>query len=743
MKETERQPPNKTTPVSNPQIWWWLAVAILLLGTALRLYQLGQDSLWVDEIITQQMTQRSIPKMLKLVGTFSAHPPLYYLLAYQNRLLGWSDFAARLTSAFAGILTIPVLIILARKLWGAPVGLVAGLLIALWPVHLHFSQEARQYALLMLFASLSMYWLYRGVTGEGVGAWIGYVISITGALYSHNFAFLWVAAQVVFVGILWFSSLWRGGIAGLKKDARRILSPFVLSLIVIGIFYLPWAPSLLTQSKRLVGGVSIPSAKGAGGLSYATIFTQSLRFFAEKNDVVKTIFVVLASIGFIVGALRRRWTTLLLIASSLIIPFLIMGMISSSHFFTARYLFPLLTPIILLCAEAFHPLFRLGDLAFGQSTRAWTAGVIALFLIIAGLALFPIQSYYQQEKEDWHGVARLLVAQKAPDDLILADGMLLDKAGDAGRVQQALGYYLPDEAILEAAPTSVQALLDHPNPNATVWGVLWYQHRLGARDQVSPDIELIDFYDLVVVQAKEPSGDILQDTTAVLEAVLLLQRHPESQPDLHLTLAEIYLKLGKPEKAAEHAVAAMLLINPANPRLLTALFHVLESPEIQEWNAAFDFIDHLETAVLAAPKSDFPHLEQTAFTIDGSTRDALMLHPPASLSYTIHIPPNAAFMTTSIATDPETWGWGGDGVTFQIDIEASGKRERVLAQHISNSESDRHWRDVLIDMRPYRGMDATITFCVDPGPAGDFTGDRAGWAKPILWHESTHNATPQ
>lgn len=742
MKSSGRQA-QTTSPAGaiNPRTWRWFAIAIILLGAALRLYQLGQDSLWLDEIITQQMTQRTVPKMLKLVGTYSAHPPLFYLLAYQNRVLGFSDFAARLTSVAAGILTIPVLIVLARKLWGAPVGLMAGLLLALWPTHLHFSQEARQYALLMLFASLSMYWLYRGVRGGGIGAWIGYVIASTGALYSHNFAFLWVAGQVVFVGVMWLLS-WRSqGVAGLKTYGRGVILPLVLALFFTGLFYLPWAPSLLTQSKRLIGGVSLPSAKDAGGPSYAEILKQSLRFFAEKNAPFKTIFIALALVGFVVGALQRRWAALIFITSSLVIPFLIMGMITSSHFFTARYLFPLLTPIILLCAEAFRPLFRLDERVFERSSRARLFGVIAIFLVVVVLALIPIQDYYQREKEDWHGVARLLMARKAPNDLILADGTLIGKAGDASRVQQALGYYLPDETILEAAPTSVQTLLDHPDPEATVWGVLWHQRRLGARDQISPDIEITDFHFLTVLQMKEPSGDLLQDTAAMLEAMLLLQRQTESHPDLHLTLAEIYLELRDPQKAAEHTAAAMQTLNPANPRLLTALLHVLESPQIQKRLAAFDFIAQAGTAALDAPESDFPLFEQAAFTINGSERDVLMLRPPASLSYTIHVPADATFLTTSLATDPETWDGGGDGVTFQLDVIASGEADRLLDQHIGAGKADRRWRDVLIDMRPYRDRDVTLTFRVHSGPYGDFSGEWAGWAKPILWRESPRAPT--
>jgi 4-amino-4-deoxy-L-arabinose transferase-like glycosyltransferase len=539
------------TPHNTPVIWFhrfglWLlfAVLIILLGAALRFYQLGRDSLWLDEIVTQQITQHNVRQMLNLVGHYDDHPPLFYLIEYQNRLMGFSDFAARLPSAIAGILTIPVVIVLARRLWGAPIGLMAGLLLALWPTHLHFSQEARQYALLMLFISIATYRLYRGVSDGGIAAWIGYILSSVGALYSHNSAFLWTAGQIIFVVVMGLLSWREESVAGMKRYVRRVVPPFFLALFLIALFYLPWAPHLLIQSKRLIRGVSLP-AGAAGGFAYYDMLKRSLRFFAEKNVLFEGVFIALTLVGFIVGALQRRWAALILVVSSSIAPFLLAGIISSSHFFSGRYLFPILLPIILLSAEAFRPAFSLVASSLNRSLRAQAFGMIGIFFVVTALALFPIRGYYHRGKEGWHDAARYLAREMGPDDLILVDGMLLGKVGDAGRVQQALGYYLPDKELLPVEPDTAQTLLDHPRPGATVWGVLWYQGRLKSRKGLLSDIDFRDYPSLVVLSLKHPSGDLRRDAVEILEAMLQIQPYPESKPDMQALLAELNRALGR------------------------------------------------------------------------------------------------------------------------------------------------------------------------------------------------------
>ena len=109
-------------------------LAITLLGVGLRSYHLGFYSLWYDETFTA-WTVAQTPKDILWIGLQDVvHPPLYYLLlSFLIRLIGNSEFALRILSAWISLLGIPLLYQLGRRGWDRRVGLAAALLWACLP----------------------------------------------------------------------------------------------------------------------------------------------------------------------------------------------------------------------------------------------------------------------------------------------------------------------------------------------------------------------------------------------------------------------------------------------------------------------------------------------------------------------------------------------------------------------------------------------------------------------------------
>ena len=83
---------------------------------------------------------------------------------------------------------------------------------------------------------------------------------------------------------------------------------------------------------------------------------------------------------------------------------------------------------------------------------------------------------------------------------------------------------------------------------------------------------------------------------------------------------------------------------------------------------------------------------------------------------------------TDLGLNPESWGWGGDGVTFQILIN----HELRFEQHVSNTAADQRWHPVLLDLSDQTGDEVRLTLRTQPGTALDFTGDLAGWGVPRI-----------
>ncbi len=142
----------------------FLLLAIVVLGGALRFYQIGSKGLWLDEAFSVWLGWQPIGEMLAWLLRIDQHPPLYYALLHFWMALGDDAATVRALSALLGTLTIPVIFLLGRRLADEKVGLLAALILAASPFHVRFAQETRMYTLLTLNAALALYCLARLLT---------------------------------------------------------------------------------------------------------------------------------------------------------------------------------------------------------------------------------------------------------------------------------------------------------------------------------------------------------------------------------------------------------------------------------------------------------------------------------------------------------------------------------------------------------------------------------------------------
>ncbi len=148
----------------SPRTW---LVFLLLFAWGLRLYHLDAMSIWWDESLSWDRAISPLPNILantiriQDVTTRDLHPPLYFVLLHFTVLLaGTTEFALRFLSAAANLLTLALFVPLARILFGrraAVIGLLTVLFAALAPFYVWYSQEARPYALVLLWSVLAVY----------------------------------------------------------------------------------------------------------------------------------------------------------------------------------------------------------------------------------------------------------------------------------------------------------------------------------------------------------------------------------------------------------------------------------------------------------------------------------------------------------------------------------------------------------------------------------------------------------
>lgn len=119
-------------------------ILILLLSLALRLFSLNQ-SLWLDEAISANVAKNySYDGIVANFSPSDFHPPLFYLtLKAWTSVFGFSEISLRMPSVIFSLITI----FLVYKFFG--VG--PSLLLALNPLYLYYSGEARMYSMVTLF----------------------------------------------------------------------------------------------------------------------------------------------------------------------------------------------------------------------------------------------------------------------------------------------------------------------------------------------------------------------------------------------------------------------------------------------------------------------------------------------------------------------------------------------------------------------------------------------------------------
>src|SRR5262249_59034398 len=106
-----------------------------------------------------------------------------------------SDFFFRLPSVLFGIGSLPLCYLLARRLASPAAAVWAVLVLALSPLHIWYSQEARMYAQLLFLSLLSTLFLCNALERTQPRWWVLYTVTVTAGLFTHIFFVFRVVAH--------------------------------------------------------------------------------------------------------------------------------------------------------------------------------------------------------------------------------------------------------------------------------------------------------------------------------------------------------------------------------------------------------------------------------------------------------------------------------------------------------------------------------------------------------------------
>ena len=216
---------------------------ILFLALGLRLVNLSGRTLWYDEAFAVLFAEQGLDAMragtLEQVDGSAAdvHPLLYYAtLDGWMRAFGQSVAAVRLYSVLAGVVSVAVLYGLARDWFGEATGRVVGLVAAIAPFHVQYSQETRMYALLGLALLLTTWAYWRAWQRRELGWWAAFGVLAGVSMYVQQLAALYLLA----LGLLPVIFL----------DSRRLARTAAGAGVALAV-YLPWMVNLPEQMGKL------------------------------------------------------------------------------------------------------------------------------------------------------------------------------------------------------------------------------------------------------------------------------------------------------------------------------------------------------------------------------------------------------------------------------------------------------------------------------------------------------------
>ncbi len=301
----------------------WLGVVILL-GAVLRFYKLGLAPAVLngDEGrmgLTAQLTNAGeLTNPFALWENFGA----LYLQAidFCFKIFGPTPFALRLLPAIGGVLAIPAIYLLARKIAGPRVALVSAALMAFSHTHMHFSRTAAVgYIHATWLVPLELYFLLSGIDQRkswrtalaGVLLGIHFSIYLTSQLVTALALIFIVIAFLVFR--TWLKPAWRqvlafwGGLGlMLIPEAVYIFQRpvlFVERLSRDGTFQSGWLQLTMTNTGK--SAIQLLAERVIHAF-LALIYYPALDFYGSSIPMLSLIAAMLFLIGLVVVLLRKQ-----------------------------------------------------------------------------------------------------------------------------------------------------------------------------------------------------------------------------------------------------------------------------------------------------------------------------------------------------------------------------------------------------------------------------------------------------
>lgn len=296
-----------------------ILIGLLGVGALLRIINLN-SGLWYDEVTTLlEFVRPPVGQIITSFSTDNQHA-LYSLLAhYSIGIFGESPWALRLPAVLFGLGSLWALYGLGRVIAGRREAILATALLTVSYHHIWFSQNARGYTGLLFWTLLGTWLLIVGLQSGRRRHWLGYVLAMTLAIYTHLAAVFVVLSHAIVYGWLLARSenrtahggwrpLWAFALVGsLSFQLYALALPQAIGSVVDDGTTVPsdWTNPLWTLAETL-RGLQVGFAGVGALIAAALLFGSGLLSYLRENRTVVALLILPGLLGAIAIVLLQH-----------------------------------------------------------------------------------------------------------------------------------------------------------------------------------------------------------------------------------------------------------------------------------------------------------------------------------------------------------------------------------------------------------------------------------------------------
>jgi hypothetical protein len=386
-------------------------VLFVLLGIAAVLRLVNLDAgLWYDEITTLvEQVRAPLGDILSRFATQNQHP-VYSLLARGTfALFGESETTLRLPAALLGVGSLAALYAFAVRVTTRGEALLATALLTVSYHHVWFSQNARGYTGLMLFAlagTALLADLLRQNEWPGWRPYVVYAAVMALGVYTHLTAAFVIIAHAAIVFVLLARAR--------RQNGQWTNLPLVVALVLAGTLSLQLYAFMLPQMPDTLFFRESPILSAAWKSPF-WLFAEAARGLqagVPGGWPVIIAAMAVAGAGFVSYARQN-----MALATAMVLPPLLMAavLIASNHNLWPRFFFFAAGFAVLIAVRGVFALAA----PFGNRANA-VAAVVLLAGAAANAAILPRA---WAPKQDYRGALEYLLDHRQPGDAVAMAGM--------------------------------------------------------------------------------------------------------------------------------------------------------------------------------------------------------------------------------------------------------------------------------------------------------------------------------